>query len=632
MERRRFLETALRLSATAVFCRRAFPASTSPQERRDLYPEGVASGDPDAESVILWTRRPYPDERASAVLRVQVATDETFGTLVADDAAEISAGRTITAPRATNDRPARFAFVSCQNVNHGAQNAWRRMIFDDEAAAPDQRLDFVLHLGDFVYEIVWYPEDRPQGYYDRTIREVVRYRSGRKIHDFHIPGSLDDYRALYRAYLHDPDLQDARARWPFVPMWDNHEFSWNGWQSFQQFDGENLPRQTLKVAANRAWFEYQPARVANPGSRSPQRFQEPQVVDAPIEHFDEAGLGREPNNLAAIGSLIGYRVLRWGRHLDLVITDQRSYRSEDPVARREAQALVNPDFPGWLPEEVLEILDGGTLRRDEPPQTILGPEQLRWFLDRLRGSSATWKVWGNSLGTLDLRLDPQHLPAGTTKPWHGRGYAGMSLADFGTAYRERSAIFDAVRDGGITGFAIVSGDRHSFWAGLAAKGLPPKAFEPVGVAFVTGSISAPGLVESYEHGLPKDHPLRPCLVADRAGAPAPTINLTLKRGVRASLEYAKSGDLAAARALTDPDLAPHVSFVDMGSHGFATVRVDGRSIESEFVCIPRPVERSPGSDGGPVLYRVRHRAELWKRGEAPRLTQAILQGDPALSV
>ena len=62
-------------------------------------------------------------------------------------------------------------------------------------------------------------------------------------------------------------------------------------------------------------------------------------------------------------------------------------------------------------------------RKDEAPQTILGAEQKAWFLDRLRASRATWKVWGNSLGTLDWRADPQNLPPGLGKPWPGAGYA-----------------------------------------------------------------------------------------------------------------------------------------------------------------------------------------------------------------
>ena len=58
------------------------------------------------------------------------------------------------------------------------------MIFDDVHAPESERLDFVLHLGDFTYELVWYPEDKPQRMYDRRLRDIVRYKSGEKIRDF----------------------------------------------------------------------------------------------------------------------------------------------------------------------------------------------------------------------------------------------------------------------------------------------------------------------------------------------------------------------------------------------------------------------------------------------------------------
>lgn len=81
-----------------------------------------------------------------------------------------------------------------------------------------------------------------------------------------------------------------------------------------------------------------------------------------------------------------------------------------------------------------------------------------------------------------------------------------------------AAIFDAVRDAGITGFAIVSGDRHSFWAGYAAKALPPAGkFEPVGVvAFVGDRSHSPDMQEAQEHGR-KDNPLRALYNADGPG-------------------------------------------------------------------------------------------------------------------
>ena len=688
MHRRRFVAIATALGASVAWAR-GLPAGSriAWRERRDLFPEGVASGDPLARSVLLWTRYPALDSRASARLTVEVAEDEGFERVVVTASAVAAAasdwtcrvlvsglkparvywyrftdragmgsriGRTITAPADDDPRPVRFTFVSCQNANQGAQTAYRRMIYEDERAPEGERLSFVLHLGDFIYEIVWYPEDRPQGMYDRRIRDIVRYASGEKISDFHIPTTVEDYRAIYRAYLHDPDLQDARARWPFVSMWDNHEFSWQGWQGIQQFGATVRPGQTKKVAANQAWFEYQPAWVAKPSGPSLERFDPPSVLDTPVLQFDEHGLGQEKNNLLAIGSLTGYRALRFGRNIDLLITDQHSYRSEEPTGRPEAKPFSSPDFPELYPEEALEVLDAGraydggkppatirfgdadvpNFRKDGPPQTILGAEQKAWFLNRLGNSAATWKIWGNSLGTLDWRADPQNIPEGVTTRWPGAGYAGFGGGDYGSAFVERAEIYDFVKAKGITGFATVAGDRHSFWAGLAAKALPPRKFDPVGIAFVTGSISAPGIVEAHEHRFPKEHPLRPLFLAQPPGHPdtQPAINLLLRHGVRACFEYQQSGSIERARALSNPELAPHLSFVDMGGHGYAVVRVSSEAFETEFVCIPRPLERSDRPDGGPLRYRVTHRARLWGKGQTPILEQRVLEGNPVLSI
>ena len=685
LSRRRFLELAASIGAVAAFTgAAAAPRHGTPAanwtERREKFPEGVASGDPQPDSVLLWTRRPGDAEQTSVALRCEVASDSEFKQIVANAVSHVTAdtdwtcrvlvgglqadreywyrftdaegngsrvGRTLTAPRVDDARPVRFAFVSCQNANFGAQNAYRRMLHDDAHAAPADRLGFVLHLGDFIYELVWYPEDRsPSMYYDRQLRDIVRYANGEKHGDFHIPTTLDDYRAVYRAYLHDPDLQDARAQFPFVPIWDNHEFSWLGWQSLQKFGNETKPQQRRKVAANQAWFEYLPARVRKPHAGL-DAFHAPPVQDAPITAFDAHGLGTEPNNLAAIGSLTGYRALHWGRHVDLIVTDQRNYRSEDPYGSDAADPLSPPGFPQFMLEDAARVVDAGrgadgarapaTIRigdkeipnfaKDSPPQTLLGAEQKRWFLEHLKSSRATWKIWGNTVATLDTRADPQHLPEHIVPRWPGESYASLGGGDFGCAYAERAEIYDFVARHAISGFATVCGDRHSFWAGLAAKDLPPRHFAPVGVAFVTGSISAPGAVEANEHKIKADDPLGTLFIAERDGKKHPTINLLLRHGVRTCLEYAASGDLAKAKAQTNADLSPHVAFVDMGGHGYSIVRAAADALEVEFVCIPRPIERSTAADGGPLRYRVVHRAALWKPGEAPQLQRRVIEGD-----
>ncbi|MBL0029083.1 MAG: alkaline phosphatase D family protein [Rhodanobacteraceae bacterium] len=692
LDRRQFLNLSAALGATLVWgCASVQRSSSGWRERRDLYPQGVASGDPDHNSVLLWTRRPYADGRERAKLWVEVADDPAFTRVIATATAPVLAqadwtcrvlvadlpsageywyrfvdedgngsriGRTLTAPAPDDPRPARFAFVSCQSLPEGAMNAYRKMIFEDERAAPHERLGFVLHLGDFIYEVVQYPEQVGQGgkRYDRTITfPVKKFADGRAVANnrFMVPGSLDDYRALYHAYLSDPDLQDARARWPFVAMWDNHEFSWLAWQSIQVFPGEAapIPAQSLKVAANQAWFEFQPMRVTPPG-RQIDTFEAPHVVDTPVTTFDDTGLGLEPNNIAAIESLIAYRALRWGRHIDLIITDQRSFRGPDLSDRAELGPLFEGQPFSFFPETLSMQLDGGRDFADghppeklvfgdrsianyaatEPAQSMLGAKQKAWFLERLRSATATWKIWGTSLGTPDWRIDPQHMPTAMGE-WTD-GYAVLANGDWGGVYHERGQIFDVVRDAGITGFAIVAGDRHSFWAGLAAKALPPAKFEPVGVSFVGGSISSPGMAEANEYTQKKENnPLRPLFIAEPGdGKSQPTVNLLLHHGVRSALEYASSGDLARAHAARNPEMAPHLSFVDMGGHGYATVRVDATTMKTDFVCIPRPIARSPGVDGGPLRYRVRHEVPLWRAGEHPEMKQTVLEGDAGLSV
>ncbi len=681
--RREFVQTAAAIGAALAWGGRAVASISEWRERRDLYPEGVASGDPALDSVILWTRRPY-DVGGRRLLTVEVAEDPAFQRVVASAPAPVSAesdwtsrvlvgglkpareywyrftdadgngsriGRTITAPRPHDPRAVNFAWVSCQTVNEGALNGYRRMIFEDERAAPADRLGFILHLGDFIYEVVQYPEE-VKTRYDRTIYEVARIENGMKVSNFHVPLDVAGYRAVYKGYLADPDLQDARARWPFVCIWDNHEFSWQGRQSIVQAGGDPQPGQTVKVAANQAWFEFIPSRVRPPSGKL-ERFGPLAVKNVKIEQWDENDLGVEPNNLTAIRSLIAYRSLRYGRHLDLIITDQHSFCGGDPTDAEGVGNIYDPDFNGMFSEPAMIALDEGRTtnggnppaelsfrdatipnpRKDSPPRTILGAEQKAWFKDRLRRSTATWKIWGNSYGALDLRADPGNLPAGMTKnPWPADTYAMSGSNDYGAAYYERGEIYDLVRDSKITGFAIVSGDRHSFWAGYAAAKLPPANFEPVGVSFVGGSMASPGAMESYEHRLKKDMPMRPIFLVDRPDGKVDwTYNMLLKHGVRSCLEYAKSFDLRKARALSNPALAPHLEFVDMGGHGFAKVRLSGDELRTEFVCIPRPITRSASPDGGPLRYRVVHSAKLWRPGERPVLRQQVLEGDIGLS-
>src|ERR1700738_153629 len=90
--RRSFLEMALAISATAAWGNLSPSASRVRwRERRDLFPEGVASGDPDSGSVLLWTRCPQPVRTPEFKLNLEVAEDERFTRVIASQAAPICA-------------------------------------------------------------------------------------------------------------------------------------------------------------------------------------------------------------------------------------------------------------------------------------------------------------------------------------------------------------------------------------------------------------------------------------------------------------------------------------------------------------------------------------------------------------
>ena len=222
---------------------------------------------------------------------------------------------------------------------------------------------------------------------------------------------------------------------------------------------------------------------------------------APIERVDADGLGDEPNNRAALASMTAYRAMRFGAHIELILTDMHSFAMEDPTSRPDADALQSDDFPFFFPQEAMEVLDAGrahhnnsppetivfgskavpNFRKQEPPMTILGREQKAWFKKTLARSTATWKIWGASNGTLDRRADPQNLPAGLAKTaWPGAGYACLGGGDLSSSYRERTELYEFIRDQRIEGFVTVSGDRHSFWAGYAARTFLPGPSSPSG--------------------------------------------------------------------------------------------------------------------------------------------------------
>lgn len=71
---------------------------------------------------------------------------------------------------------------------------------------------------------------------------------------------------------------------------------------------------------------------------------------------------------------------------------------------------------------------------------------------------------------------------------------------------------------------------------------------------------------------------------------------------------------------------------DMGGHGYSVVRATSSSLVVDFVCIPRPLEPAGRPDGGPLLYRVRNRVEVWSAQGRPQMSTVVIEGDPRFSL
>ncbi|WP_144639154.1 alkaline phosphatase D family protein [Bordetella genomosp. 13] len=366
------------------------------------FPQGVASGDPRPDSIVLWTR--VEGDAGNAVpVRVELAYDEAFTRKVNLSDATISAepdwdhtvrhkvtrlqagttyyyrftageavstvGRTRTAPaEGASVNELRFAFISCQDwsVNH-----WAAF---DELAKED--LDFIVHLGDYVYETV---DAAFQTGVVESAHGALTLPDGTLREDgATYATTLADYRTLYRSYRSDPRLQALHARFPMVAIWDDHEFSDDCWQDHQTYDAgdDDTPRTARRRSANQAWFEFMPADVS-------------------------LDLGNPSFNNIQI-----YRAFRFGTLATLVMTDQRLYRADHVIPEAMVGSEIGSRY--FVPKSGLAAMEAGKMAAAGgalTPVSVLGDTQRDWWKRQMRDSATTWKLWGNEVSLLRMQFN-----------------------------------------------------------------------------------------------------------------------------------------------------------------------------------------------------------------------------------
>ena len=156
-----------------------------------------------------------------------------------------------------------------------------------------EQLSFVLHLGDFIYGSSNTPKmGATDGSRPAFDRKAVRYQTARRSANFHFPDRSGGSSHGLQQLPQDPDLQDARARWPFVPVWDNHEFSWKGFRVKRKFSTIRREGRRLKIAASQANGTNISRRASS--SRPWRPFDAAGGRNTPLSDLDARRRSREP--------------------------------------------------------------------------------------------------------------------------------------------------------------------------------------------------------------------------------------------------------------------------------------------------------------------------------------------------
>jgi alkaline phosphatase D len=313
---------------------------------------GVASGDPLADRVILWTRLTPDEPGITFEVHWRVALDSGMSQLhsmgstlavaehdftVKVDVAGLSPnhwyyydfrygdqysrrGRTRTLPEG-GTMPFRMAVASCSNYEYGYFNAYRVLAARDD-------IDLVLHLGDYIYEY-------QTGVYSANLEDRTHFPENEVI-------ALEDYRLRYSHYRLDPDLQEAHRQLPWIAVWDDHESAGNAWKdgAYNHNEGEGLWSER-KAASVKAYYEWMPVRE------------------------EEEGIVR--------------RCFKIGDLIDLYMLDTRLEGRDEQV-------------------------EYGSPEADSPERSLLGISQKDWLSMLLSEPPALWTVFGQQVMMAPLEL------------------------------------------------------------------------------------------------------------------------------------------------------------------------------------------------------------------------------------
>ncbi len=416
------------------------------------FAQGVACGQVDQTAATLWTQ--LDGLSAPSRLTVEIATDPGFASVVARTEALADPAAAGTARVRIGGgalRPGerywyRFETATDESSPVGTLKtslppdstepvriaffACQDFLSGNYAAHRDlaqQDVDLVVCLGDYIYE---------DAFFEGSVRKVPETPDG-------TVRTYEEYANQYATYHSDEHLRAVRASAPLISIWDDHEVEDNyaatlpGGNSKKR-GSRPIPFLDRRANGYRAFFEAMPV-----------------IRDAVT-----------PDKI--------FGATRYGQ-VDLLALDTRQFRTNQPC---------NPGdtFIGLC-------TDLSTTRRKS--STLLGNTQRDWIVDRLRTSTAPWKLIANQVMAMSLDLAPGY-PLNTDS-WDGYAY-------------ERALLCDAIAKFGVKDVAFFTGDIHTFFAGSVTRTGRHKSVwvdgfgksgAPVATELVVGSVTSQGIADRF---------------------------------------------------------------------------------------------------------------------------------------
>ncbi len=446
---------------------------------------GVASGDPDTTSVVIWTRVSNADGQTDVEWRVaadddfrnvvahgqyrtDASRDYTVKVVVADlnpgqeyfyqfgvDGIRSPAGQTKTLPAGHVDRLV-LAVATCSNYSFGYFNAY-------DVIANDPTIDLVVHLGDYIYE------HGPDGYGGEAGRRIGRDHEPR-----HEALTLVDYRQRHAQYKTDSSSKKMHARHPLIVIWDDHESANNPWMGGAQNhqDGEGDWR-TRRAGSLQAFYEWLPIR-------------DPQYGATRAEYWRHYKFGD-------LASLITLESRHIGRSRQIDIDDYL----DDINSRADAQEFINTVIGA-------------------PDRKLLSSEMEQFLADEFAESvraNRRWRIIGNqsvmARRTAPILNDPffaslrNDLVDDATNMLDGLTQLGslelpVDLDSWNGYPAARESFYQISKDAGARDLLVLAGDSHSYWQ----NALYDAAGNSMGVELGSTGITSPrSLLDLGQEGI-----------------------------------------------------------------------------------------------------------------------------------